>query len=268
MIQHSLRVTDTITYDSRQHNSNNIQTFPLQTQKHCARYFILDDLITLKTRDDEANSTRLFMKDSKKAKAAKTSKKPKTRPLNVRQERFCELVAGGMNGTEAWIEAGYPVSRTVAAANASEALGNPKIKSRIDQLRKPQTKAALLSKEEKLAFLAEIVRTPVGEVGPDSPLCQEFTEEIVGGGRRGKLRRGHANSGNETVGPIITRTRSKMADKLRALELHAKISGDFAPEKHEHVVEAGAETLATLQERAKAVRSALNLAPVIQPPST
>ena len=177
------------------------------------------------------------------------------RPLTVRQERFAELMASGICQTEAWVRV-YGTSREVARVNATQALVNPNLTDRIAELRKPQTKAAMLSKEEKLAFLAEIIRTPVGEVGPDSRLCQEYTEEVIGGGTRGKLKRGSAPSGNETEGMTVIRQRSKMADKLRALELHSKLVGDFEPDRIE--VEDGPKRLETIRERSAQIVSAMN----------
>lgn len=160
---------------------------------------------------------------------------------------------------DAWINAGHNVSRNVARSAANRALTNVAVISRIAQLRAPQTKEALMGKEEKLAYLAKLVRTPVGEIGPDSPFCQEYTEDRIAGGSHGKLRRGTAASGNETESEIIIRAKTKMPDKLRAIELHSKLSGDFAPEQL--VVGTIQNNLASLQERAKAVRSGLNLAP-------
>jgi hypothetical protein len=199
-------------------------------------------------------------KTSSKTVPSKRGKtKPNPRPLNVRQERFCELVASGKSGTDAWLEAGYNVSREVARTNAAESLANPRIEARVAQLRAPQTVAALLSKEEKLAFLASIVRTPVGEIGPDSPLCSEYTEEFVGGGDAGRLRRGNKDSGNQRTTDSVLRVRVKAQDKLRALELHSKLTGDFEAEKH--VIDAGPDFLETMRERSLHIAKVLSLAP-------
>ena len=78
------------------------------------------------------------------------------RPLNIRQERFCEFVAAGESGTEAWMKAGYTTNRAAARANAAEALAKPSIKARIDELRKQQTKAALLTRDRKRELLRDI----------------------------------------------------------------------------------------------------------------
>ncbi|MCF7675527.1 MAG: terminase small subunit [Akkermansiaceae bacterium] len=162
-------------------------------------------------------------------------KNKKSRPLTSRQQRFCEFVAAGETQTDAWLRAGYKVSRNVARRNAAESLTKPDIKAHLAELRAPQTAKAKMTKERKLIFLAEIIRTPIGEIGPDSPLCQEFSEIF-----------------SEKGG---TSTRIKMPDKLRALELHSKLVGDFEAEK----VQVESKTLADIEERAKHVVSTLNL---------
>lgn len=190
-------------------------------------------------------------------KKARTSTKTPSQPrkLTVRQERFCELIASGKSGVDAWLEAGYEVSRDVARTNAAESLAKPRIQARIAELRKPQTKAALRKKEDNLRFLAEVIGTALADIGPDSPLCTEYTEEFIGGGARGKLKRGNAPRGNETVGENVMRRRVKKPDPLRAIELYSKLLGHFEPDRVE--VETGPKTLLSIKERASQVSSAL-----------
>ncbi len=203
------------------------------------------------------SSTKSPKPAAKAAKSHTKADKSKPRPLNVRQERFAELVAAGIPATTAYRQAGYTDAGRNAEQNASRLRENEGVAARIAELRKPQTKAAELLKEEKLAFLAAIVRTPIGEIGPDSPLCAEFVQETIGGGDRGKLKKGKADSGNEIGGPLVTRLRVKMCDKLRALELHSKLVGDFEPDKV--TVDAGPSVIESIRERAMKVASALDL---------
>jgi hypothetical protein len=179
--------------------------------------------------------------------------------LNVRQERFCEFIAAGESQTDAYLKAGFKVDKSVARRNAARLLTNADIQNRISELRKPQTAAAIFTKEEKLAFLAAVVRTPIGEIGPDSPLCVDFVEETVADDNRGRLRRGDHESSNEQVEPTLLRRRVKMVDKLKALELHARLTGDFAP--NHHVVETNNKTLESIQERARRIASLMSIAP-------
>ena len=78
------------------------------------------------------------------------------RELNARQERFCELVASGNSQTDAWIKAGYNVTREVARRNAAESLTKPDIIARVAALRAPQTAAAALTRDRKREILRDI----------------------------------------------------------------------------------------------------------------
>jgi hypothetical protein len=179
------------------------------------------------------------------------------RPLTARRERFCELIVEGKDGTTAYLEAGWKSSRDAAKVSASRLLTFDNVKARIAVLRAPQTAKSMLTKDQKLEYLAAIVRTPIGQIGPDSPLCAEFVQETIAGGDRGKLRKCTAASGNEIGSPLVTRLRVKMPDKLRALELHCKLAGDFEPDKV--TVDAGPSVIETIRERAMKVASALDL---------
>lgn len=185
-----------------------------------------------------------------KPKKSNTPKAP-----NVRRDRFCELIAAGDKPADAWIAAGYKVSREVARRNAHEALTNPDVIEKIAELRKPQTKSALRKKDDNLRYLAEVIGTALADIGPDSPLCVEFTEEMVGGGNRGKLRRGNAPSGNEITETPVLRRRVKKPCPLRAIEIYSRLLGHFEPDRVE--VEAGPKTLLSIKERALQVSSAL-----------
>jgi len=132
------------------------------------------------------------------------------RSLLPRQERFCEFIASGMSGTDAWLAAGYKVERNVAKANASESLTKPDVAARIAELRKPQTEKALLTKDRKRALLMEFAEDP----------------------------------------------QIKTPDRLRAIELDAKLAGHFAPEQV--TLEKGPNPLDDLSERANRVASILN----------
>lgn len=150
-------------------------------------------------------------------KAAKTPKKrgktaPRQRGLTVRQERFCEFIVAGRTGTDAWLDAGYEVSRSVARTNAAESLANPRIQARIAALRAPQTKKALLTKDRKRELMRDIAES----------------------------------------------TAQKTQDRLRAMELDAKLAGDFAPDQV--VVETGPKTLEAVRERAKLMASPMSRA--------
>lgn len=179
--------------------------------------------------------------------------------LSVRHERFAVLVAAGTPAMVAYEKAGY-VGGSNAEKNAHRLTENEGVKARISEIRaaasQKQEKEAVLTVEEKLAFLAKVIRAVPEDIGPDSPLCQEYTEELVAGGTRGKLRRGNAPEGNEKTGQTVIRRKVKTIDKMRAMELHSKLANHFGPEQL--VVETGPTTLASIEARAAAVVSALN----------
>ena len=177
--------------------------------------------------------------DVGKKSGTATTKRPKgVATPNVRRERFCELIVAGKAPADAWLEAGYNTSRDVARRNAHTALTKDDVQQRIAKLREEISKKTTLDLQEKLEFLTKIIRTPIDEVDAKNPICSEFVEESLPGGGR--------------------RTKVKMCDKLRALELHSKLVGDFAPEKVE--VNAGKETLEAIRARAAACGSVLSRA--------
>lgn len=175
--------------------------------------------------------------------------------LNVRQQRFCEFVAAGDSQTDAYLKAGFKVPRDDARKHAARLMTNDGVQARIAELRKPQTKAALRMKEDNLRFLAEVIATPLSQIGPDSPLCVEYVEEYVSGGAAGKQRRGQASAGSEVASPVIIRRRVKKLDPLRAIELYSKMLGHFEPDRTEIAVPS--KTLLNIKERAAQVVSAL-----------
>ena len=132
------------------------------------------------------------------------------RKLNTRQQKFCEHVAAGESGTDAYLQSGFKVSRTVAKANAHRLLTNADIVAKVAQLRVPQQEALTLTKEAKRKFYFEVVND----------------------------------------------SRVKMADRLRASELDAKMAGDFAPDRVE--VEQGPRILESIRDRAAQVAAALD----------
>ena len=89
------------------------------------------------------------------------------------QAKFCEGIATGLNGTEAYLAA-YPRStRRAAEPGASRLLRNAKVKAEIAKLRAEAAKvagSAVLTLAEKRIFLAQVVRACVATLPHDSPL--------------------------------------------------------------------------------------------------
>lgn len=167
------------------------------------------------------------------------------RGLNARQELFCQLVAAGTSQTEAYIKAGFKTSRTNARKNAARMTANDGIKKRIKEIQteNPDVSVAKMTKQEKLDFLAHVIRTPIGKLEPDSPLCAEYLDETVA-----------SNDGKV----ITSRRKVKCFDKLRAIELHSKLLGHFEPDRKE--IEFGNQALQSIRERAKELGYAMSAA--------
>ena len=129
-----------------------------------------------------------------------------SRPLNPRQERFAQLVATGMPASRAYREAGYTATGNAAEAGASQLLRHPKVAAYVNEVRAAAKakgeEAAYLTLEEKRKFLRDVVTTPIGEIDERNKLAQAL--KVTKDGREIKL-----------------------PDKLRALELDAKLAGEL-----------------------------------------
>lgn len=154
--------------------------------------------------------------------------------MNIRQERFADLVASGMAAAPAYIEAGFKVSPDVAKANASRLLANASVRARVDELRAKASEKAEMKRSDLVALLSAAITTPIGQIDENHALAQEVVIETSG------------------------RRRVKSMGKIEAARLLCEILGWKSPEQH--VVEAKPSTLESLQERARFVRSGLNLA--------
>lgn len=82
----------------------------------------------------------------------------KPKPLNVKHERFCIAKASGMNTTDAYLEAGFKVSRPVARKDGSRLAAKADIQARIKELLAPWKEEKLMSRDEKRRIMAEIAR--------------------------------------------------------------------------------------------------------------
>jgi phage terminase small subunit len=108
------------------------------------------------------------------------------KPLNTRQQRFCEFIAAGETQTNAYLKAGFKVPRTDARKHAARLMTNDDIASRIAVLRKPQTEKAILSRDRKRELLAEIALSTTAKtleriraIEADSRLAGRFEPDRV-----------------------------------------------------------------------------------------
>ena len=93
-------------------------------------------------------------------------------------EAFCVAVANGMSQTDAYaLHVGTGPHINKSACNLAK-----RHKDRIAQLRAENdaiaAAARVLTKQEAMEFLTNVVRTPIGEIDHTSPLCQERTYTV------------------------------------------------------------------------------------------
>ena len=137
----------------------------------------------------------------------------KTNPLNPRQQTFADLVLAGAPAGRAWQQAGYQARGNSAEVQASKALKKEKFKAYLKDERMRMEKVGQMERDELVAWLASVIRTPAGNLTEDSPLVQQYIKE-------------------ELAGEVI-RTRVEMVSKLEACKLLAAVMGWNAPTKME-----------------------------------
>lgn len=132
--------------------------------------------------------------------------------VNKKQADFCRLVASGLPQGRAWELAGYnPKNRNNANICASKALRIPHVAAYLRSLREAVGAKDVLSLWEKRKGLADIWRTPVGEIDENHPLAQE-------------VKRKTTTSKDGTVFEEVT---VKMPGKIDALKLDAQLAGEL-----------------------------------------
>jgi hypothetical protein len=100
--------------------------------------------------------------------------------LNPRQAKFAELYHRYGNATRAYGEA-YDSPKTDGgtfpnwvSVDGNRLLRNEKVKAEVARLKGETSALSALTREEMTDYLVSAITTPVGEIGPDSPLCEEY----------------------------------------------------------------------------------------------
>lgn len=171
--------------------------------------------------------------------------------LQEKRQRWAELVATGTNPAKAyatvWVGNQSPdacrrgVSRLSRNASVMEEVS--RIRKRVEM----EAGGAVMTLLEKRRYLAEIVRTPVGQLSPMSPLAQEVKRaKPLATAEQPALFTAEQVEATEweTV---------RMPDKLKAIELDAKLAGEFAEDKaataHAGAADALAKVMAEVASR-------------------
>ncbi len=157
---------------------------------------------------------------------------------NLKHEAFAQAVANGSTGVQAYrSEISDKCTTKSAMEQASVLLSDLNIASRVEELQKKARdtleKRLGWSKEKAVAYLVEVLETPVGELHNMHRLTNEMTVENRGGSR-GKLYRGNAPEGNEQQSEDVEVVKLKGISKADAMKQLAAMAGWNEPEKIEH----------------------------------
>src|SRR4029077_16515078 len=126
--------------------------------------------------------------------------------LSGKQVRLCHLVSLGTPYADAYRQAGYGNANTptiTCTHNATSILKNPRVAKYMAELQESAFLANVLSLAEKRSFLADVVRTSVGELTLQDKLAQRV--------------RYHKGEMVELA----------MPDKIKAVELDARLAGEL-----------------------------------------
>lgn len=136
------------------------------------------------------------------------SKRDKTSIATEKKKEFARLlVESKLSKADAYRKAynRKDMSNDAASKAASRLSKDGEVLRMIDELNAQLDRSAVATKQECLEFLTAVLRTPIGEVGEDSPLCQEVA---------------YTDSG----------IRKKMPGKIEAVRELSKLAGYNEPE--------------------------------------
>ena len=93
---------------------------------------------------------------------------------NVKHEKFAQLCATGLSRAEAYRRVAGVRAGKNSDANSDDWLNARGVRKRIQQLQERNAERSEITREEALQWLADLIRTPIGSVGKDSPLVQAY----------------------------------------------------------------------------------------------
>ena len=133
--------------------------------------------------------------------------------LNPRQKRFAELYHRYGNATRAYGEA-YDAPKNDAgtypnwvSSDGNRLVRNEKVRAEVERLKGESASYSSMTRDEAVNYLIEAITTPIEEIGPDSPLCEEYEVKPDG-----------------TI-------KTKSISKLGAMKELARITGMNAPQE-------------------------------------
>lgn len=148
---------------------------------------------------------------------------PGQEELTIKQQQYAHLLAHGADYNVAWRRSQLG---SYTKSKATQLAAHPEVAMIIKDIRDESNKANVMAMQEKRAYLASIVRTPEGELSESSPYAKVIRKKC---------------NGEDTF-------EIRGQDKLKAIELDAKLAGDF-----DKVEEAGGGILAEFIARVRQV---------------
>lgn len=134
--------------------------------------------------------------------------------LTEKQKEFARGVFDGLSQRDAYKRAYDCTSKKDKTVDelASRLARNAKVKGYLAELNKEVERSAVLSKQERMEWLSDVVRTPIAKVDENSSLCQ---------------------SHSVTESEFGTTTKVTMPSKLSAIAELNKMDGAYEPERIE-----------------------------------
>lgn len=130
---------------------------------------------------------------------------------NPRWEQFAQFIVAGRDQKEAYSLVFGSSDRT-CEVNSSDLIRKQPVSDRISELRRSVSNMLpVLSLAEKREFLRSVVKTEVGKIDENSPLTQSYKRRVS----------------TDKNGQSTEEIEFKMPDKLRAIELDAKLAGEL-----------------------------------------
>ena len=97
---------------------------------------------------------------------------------NSRYEKFAQMVASGLTGSEAYRQVAGATAGKNADVLAARWMDSPGVRERVNELKEANSRKATLSRKQTIEFLCNVINSSAAKVDADSPLVQsaEFVD--------------------------------------------------------------------------------------------
>lgn len=143
--------------------------------------------------------------------------------LNIRQLKFVDGIMEGKTQTQAYLDAGYEVSREVARVNASNLLTNPNIKAELDS----RMEEIRVRNRLRLFRISEVALAKVVSI-------LQADEEVADAAVKAGI-----------IKDVLDRVGLKLAEEYN-LNLHGKVESDLTEEAVAQLVNLARESITGL----------------------